>query len=354
MLEKLISEAVGLGASDIHLTEGLSPMLRINGRLRPLTDRPPMNADSLNISVRELLGDNYNKYTKKLYYDFSFSVNGYRLRGHAYRQKGFDAITLRTISAKIPSIKDLNLPDAVRRFVSLRNGLVLVTGTTGSGKSTTLASLIDEINRTQQKHIVTVEDPIEYIHKHNGCMINQREAGVDTHDFAEAVKSAMREDPDVLLVGEMRDLETIGNTITMAETGHLVFATLHTKSAAETIDRIIDVFPASQQQQVRFQLSSVLEGIISQSLLPKKGGGRVPACEILVVNDAIRSLIREKSAPAMIVDQIHTNRKKMGCQTHLQSLADLCAKDLIDYNVAMENAGSETEFLMRMLKTASG
>lgn len=349
MLDKIIFQAVEKRASDIHLTENLPPVLRIDGQLTYLRDYEILDSSTLRKFTEKLLGGNFREYQEKRSFDFSFSTGNYRFRGHIFKQRGTDAIVLRLIPTKIPDISELNLPEAVRKFTLLKNGLVLVTGTTGSGKSTTLASLINEINRTQKKHIITIEDPIEFVHEHNKSIINQREVGSDVLNFANAVRSAMREDPDILLVGEMRDLETIQNTITIAETGHLAFATLHTKSAAETINRIIDVFPPGQQQQIRLQLSSVLQGVISQTLLPKIGGGRVPACELMIVTDGIRSLIREQSPPSAIEDQIQMNYRKLGSQTFQQSLANLYVKGLISYEVAIEHTPSE-EVLRHMIE----
>jgi twitching motility protein PilT len=226
---------------------------------------------------------------------------------------------------------------------------VILSGGTGSGKSTTLASLINEINKTQEKHIITIEDPIEFVHPHGRCVVNQREVGSDVENFADAVRSAMREDPDILLVGEMRDLETIQNAITMAETGHLVFATLHTRSAAETIDRIIDVFPPAQQQQVRVQLSSILQGIISQTLVPSVSGGRVPVCEVMFITDAIKSIIKENGPHSSLKDQILFNHKKLGSYTFEQSLAFLYKKGLINRDIAFEHT-KDIETFKRMVQ----
>lgn len=343
MFDKLLKEAIKRNASDIHLTYGLPPILRINGEIYYLKDYEPLNESVLEKTAEGLLGDNYKKYNEKKSCDSSFSIGESRFRVHVFKQKGLTAIALRLIPIKIPKLHELNLPQAVRRFTLLKSGLVLVTGSTGSGKSTTLASIIDEINDMYRKHIITIEDPIEFIHEHKNCIVHQREIGTDVISYGDAVRSAMREDPDILLVGEMRDLDTIQATLTMAETGHLVFTTLHTKSAAETIDRIIDVFPPNQQQQIRLQLSSVIQGILAQTLIPGKKQGRVPACELLIANDSIRSLIREGGNHNAIVDQILLNHKKLGSQTLNQSLAILYKQDLITRDIAFEYTTNEDE-----------
>lgn len=342
MIDKLLKEAINRKASDIHLTVGLPPIVRIDGEMSQL-DYGVLDEEFIENVAKELLDDNYTKYEENKNYDSSFSLEESRFRVHVFKQKGLTAIALRLIPTKIPKLNELNLPPAMKRFTLLKSGLVLVTGTTGSGKSTTLASIIDEINGMSKKHIITIEDPIEFVHVHKNSIVHQREVGTDVINFKDAVKSAMREDPDILLVGEMRDLDTIQSTITMAETGHLVFATLHTKSAAESIDRIIDAFPSNQQQQVRLQLSSVMQGIVTQTLLPSNKYGRVPACELLIANDSIRSLIREGSSHNAIVDQILINHKRLGSQTFDQSLAILYNKGLISHEVALEYTENEGE-----------
>lgn len=343
MIYDLLREAINRKVSDIHLTKGLPPIVRINGEISQLKGYKTLGREELEEIAKELLGDHYESFLKEDNHDSSFGIDESRFRLHAFRQKGQIAIALRLIPTVIPRLNELNLPPAVRNFTILKSGLVLVTGTTGSGKSTTLASLINEINSMYKKHIITIEDPIEFIHEHKNCIVHQREVGTDVVGFKEAIRSAMREDPDILLVGEMRDLDTIQSTITMAETGHLVFATLHTKSAAEAIDRIIDAFPPNQQQQIRVQLSSVLQGILAQTLLPSKHLGRVPACELLLVTDSIRTLIREGGTHGAIVDQILINHKKLGTQTYNQSLALLYKQGLITHQVALEYTTNEQE-----------
>lgn len=333
--KRILDSAINQDASDIHLTVGIPPTFRINGELYQQKDfevnTPEITEDFMNQLLSE---EHLEKFNKNKELDTSMSYGGKRFRIHTFKQSGADAAVLRLIPSIIPNFKEMGVPPVVKKFTTLHNGLVLITGVTGSGKSTTLASLINEINMNYSKHIVTVEDPIEYVHTHKNSIINQREVGTDVKDFPSAVRAAMREDPDVLLVGEMRDLETIQNAITMAETGHLVFATLHTKSAAESIGRIVDIFPPEQQTQIRTQLASSLKGVISQELLPKIGGGRVPNCEIMIVNDAIRAYIRENTNTNSIVDQIQMNSKELKSQTRLQSLARLVIDKKIEISTA--------------------
>lgn len=342
MLINILEESIEKSASDIHLTKGLPPMLRIDGVLESI-DQLGILEDSI---LKGIAGDlvDEGRYAKRKYLDTSFVYKDFRFRVHVYRQRGVDAITMRLIPSRIPAFDELNLPESIRKFTALKSGLVLITGKTGAGKTTTLASLINDINENQCKHIITIEDPIEFIHEHKKSMINQKEVGMDVHSFADAVRSAMREDPDILLVGEMRDLETIQNAITMAETGHLVFATLHTNNAAESVDRAIDVFPHGKQDQIRIQFANVIQGIVSQQLLPKTGGGRVPLCEVLIANGAIRALIKEKSPPSSINDQLQMNYKKNGSQGIYQGLINLYKNQLIDYPTAMEYAGESETF----------
>lgn len=353
LIYDVINDAIKMKASDIHLTNSIYPMLRVYGKLVALKSYGVMTPERLADQVKLLLDEHLcQKYKKNRYIDSSAELNGYRFRIHIYRQQNADAFALRLIPLEIPEFNSLHLPEVVRKFTLVKNGLVLITGTTGSGKSTTLASIINEINETQSQHIITVEDPIEFLHQHKESVINQREVGNDVLTFADAVKSAMREDPDILLVGEMRDLDTITNAITMAETGHLVFATLHTKSVAETVDRIIDVFPPEQQKQIRIQLANTLQGIVSQSLLPNKDNKRVPACEVLVVNEAVRSIIKEGGSANSINDQIQMNHKRLGCQSMVQSIAWLYNQGLITQEVAFEQA-EDKEMLKRMIIAGS-
>jgi twitching motility protein PilT len=323
-LRALLEEMIEREASDLHITAGERPKIRIDGDItnsRIETVLAPK--DTLQLAYSVLTEQQKKRFETEDELDFSFGIqNLARFRGNCFKQRGCISIVIRQIPFQVKTFEQLQLPPAVAKFAERPRGLILVTGPTGSGKSTTLAAMIDKINREWKGHIITVEDPIEFIHRHQGCIVNQREVGTDTKSFANALKYALREDPDVVLIGEMRDLETIQAGLTIAETGHLAFATLHTNSAAETINRIIDVFPAHQQSQVRAQLSFVLEGIITQTLLPKaKGKGRVMACEILVVTPAIRALIRDDK-----VHQIQSSMqsgKKFGMQTLNDSLYQL-------------------------------
>lgn len=341
---EILLQAHKMGASDVHITVDRPPIFRINGLLMPI-DTPtireelplemqkeirtlaPQDTDAL---LREIMRpDQFEKFLAQGEFDFSYSIPGsLRVRINAFRQRSSTAFVIRLLNTKIPNFGQLGLPEVLFALSRKPHGLILVTGPTGSGKSTTLASMIDLINREQKLHIITLEDPIEYLHCHNQCTINQREIGQDSQSFSSALRAALREDPDVILVGEMRDLETIAIAITASETGHLVLATLHTPGAAETIDRIIDVFPPNQQQQIRVQLANTLEGIVSQLLLPKiDGSGRVPALEILVVTSAIKNLIREGKT-YQIFSHIQTGAK-FGMQTLDMSLRDLYHQHMI-------------------------
>lgn len=354
-LKDILDKAISINASDIHFTNKSHPVARVDGKLVRLTEFNENTPLRLTDIVRDLVDeDQFKKFREEKELDASITYGEVRFRIHLYTQSGSDAIALRVIPKEIPKFKDLGIPPVVRNFTTLQNGLVLITGTTGSGKSTTLASIIDEINDNYSKHIITIEDPIEYIHNHKKSIINQREIGTDVKDFYRAVRAAMREDPDVLLVGEMRDLDTIQNAITMAETGHLVFGTLHTKSVSETVSRIIDIFPPEQQAQVRTQLASSIKAVVSQRLLPKIGGGRVPSCEIMVVNDGIKALIRENSNPNAILDQVQMNARKLGSQTHMQSLAKLIVEKKISSETATEGmTNSEIDLLNSLVVSYS-
>lgn len=315
--------SIELEASDIHITVGSMPVVRVKGRFKKLTENILTNHDTEEMT-REIAGDkNFEKIEKYGECDFSVAVeSGERFRVNAYKQKGNYAIAIRAITSQIPPFETLGLPDILKTFTEKHKGLVLVTGPTGSGKSTTLASLIDIINKNQQRHIITLEDPIEYVHQHKKSLINQREIGQDTESFNSALRAILRQDPDVILVGEMRDLETISIALTAAETGHLVFSTLHTIGAAKTIDRIVDMFPSEQQHQVRTQLSTVCEGVISQQLLQTiDGRNRVVALEVMVSNPAIRNLIRENKTYQ--IQNIIQTGSKYGMQTMDQELVNL-------------------------------
>lgn len=335
-IDELLIKTIELGASDLHITTGLPPVVRLHGELRALDYPKLLPNETRELIYSIMTQEQRDVFERNWEYDFSYSIPGKgRFRVNVYFQRGSVAAAFRTIPVKIPTIEELHLPPVVQEFAMKPRGFVLVTGPTGSGKSTTLAALINIINETRSCHIITIEDPIEFLHPHKKSVINQREVGTDTHSFANALKYALRQDPDVILIGEMRDLETIQTALTAAETGHLVFATLHTVDAPQTIDRIIDVFPPHQQQQVRVQLSGCLQGIISQQLLPTADGkGRVVACEILVATAGIRNLIREGKTH-QIYTAIQTGQK-YGMQTLDMALADLVRRGWITYDTALE------------------
>ncbi len=348
-LRSLLEEMIDRGASDLHLSAGEVPKLRIDGQLENSnygTQLGPRDTQSLAYST--LTEQQKKRFEQEDELDLSFSVqNLSRFRGNVFRQRGTVAMAIRQIPFEILSFQELGLPPVVARLTDKPRGLVLVTGPTGSGKSTTLAAMIDKINRERTGHIITVEDPIEFVHRHKNCLVNQREVGSDTGSFATALKYVLRQDPDVILVGEMRDLETVQAALTIAETGHLAFATLHTNSAAESINRVIDVFPAHQQDQVRAQLSFVLEGVITQTLLPRRiGKGRVMACEIMTATPAIRALIRDQK-----VHQIYSamqTGKKFGMQTLNDALYSLYMRDEVALDELMRVSADQVE-LKRMI-----
>ncbi|EKD56537.1 MAG: hypothetical protein ACD_58C00152G0002 [uncultured bacterium] len=293
-IEKLLAAAIEYKASDLHLAVGVNPILRIDGKLMAIPNQPILDAKTTHSLVLSVMTEEQIKLLEtQRELDFSFGYQDTRFRTNVYYQKGALQASLRLIAHSIPSFQQLGLPPILEKFTNFSQGFVIISGPTGHGKSTTLAALIESINTNRSEHIITIEDPIEYVFEHKKSIISQREVGSDTLSFGKALKSALREDPNILLVGEMRDLETIEAALTLAETGHLVFTTLHTNSAAQTADRIIDVFPAHQQSQVRAQVANVLLGVVSQRLIPKTSGGRVIACEIMIANTAIRNLIRE-------------------------------------------------------------
>ena len=349
----LLMEVVARRASDLHLSAGAPPTVRVRGRLARVENYPVLSGtDTREIVYSILSGDQRQRLETNWQIDFAYSIPGHaRFRVNAYYQRGAIGAAFRLIPFELTSIDQLGLPAAVHDLTRKPRGFVLVTGPTGSGKSTSLAAMLDEINATREEHIMTIEDPIEFLHGHKKCLVNQRELGSDAQSFAEALKAALRQDPDVILVGEMRDLETIATALTAAETGHLVFATLHTQDTAQTVDRIIDVFPPEQQGQVRVQLSVALQGIITQQLLPTAdGSGRVAACEVLVPNPAVRNLIREGKTH-QIYSVLQTS-SAAGMQTMDASLATLVRTEKITRKFA-ETRSSTPEELGRLLGAAS-
>lgn len=345
-IQNLLQEMVQKGGTDLHITTQAPPTVRIHGKLQPLSYPPLTPAETKQIIYAILTDAQKHRFEENLELDFSFGIKGIaRFRANVFMQRGAVAGAFRLIPYEIRTFHQLGLPPVVERICEKPRGLVLVTGPTGSGKSTTLAAMIDKINRERQEHIVTIEDPVEYLHKHQKCIVNQRELHSDTLSFHNALRSVLREDPDVVLIGEMRDLETIEAALRIAETGHLTFATLHTNSCVETINRIIDVFPQNQQSQVRTQLSFVLEGVLCQSLLPRKDGkGRVLAVEILIPNAGIRNLIREDKIH-QIYSMMQTAQATTGMQTYNQSLADLVFRNLITKEVALSRSSNPDELL---------
>jgi len=353
-LPELLKSLVELDGSDLHITTSSPPQVRVHGHLQRLAlpDLGPAETKQLVYSV--LTDAQKKRYEETQELDFSFGIKGLaRFRCNVFNQRGATGAVYRLIPEKIRSFGDLGLPPVIANLSERPRGLVLVTGPTGSGKSTTLAAMIDKINVERHDHILTIEDPIEYIHPHKSCLVNQREVHSDTNSFSNALRAALREDPDIVLIGEMRDLETVEAALKIAETGHLTFGTLHTNSAAQTINRIIDIFPAGQQSQIRTQLSLVLEGIVCQALLPRADGkGRVASLEILVPTPAIRNLIRDDKVH-QIYGAMQTGQEKLGMQTANQSLASLYMKKLITLDVALGNSSNKDE-LQEMINRGVG
>jgi twitching motility protein PilT len=350
----VLNRMVEVRASDVHLSPGFPPAVRVRGKITPLDNYPVLTPQDTREIVYSILNDSQRKaFENNLQLDLAYAIpNVARFRVNVFFQRGAISAAFRHIPEKIESLQTLGLPQVLEEFCRKPRGFVLVTGPTGSGKSTSLASMVDLINEEREEHILTIEDPIEFLHKHKKCIVNQREVGSDATDFSSALKSALREDPDVILVGEMRDLETISTALTAAETGHLVFATLHTQSTAQTVDRIIDVFPPHQQQQVRMQLSIALQGIVTQQLLPTAdGSGRVCATEVLVPSPAIRNLIREGKTH-QIYSAIQTSGS-VGMQTMDSNLAALVRMGKISPQLAMQRA-SVPEELKRLLGPMPG
>jgi twitching motility protein PilT len=353
-LHQLLKTMVERGGSDLHVTTNSPPQIRIDGKLVPLDIPPMMAPETKQLAYSVLTDAQKHRFEEALELDLSFGIKGLaRFRANIFNQRGAVAAVYRQIPYEILGFKELGLPQVVEEICNKPRGLVLVTGPTGSGKSTTLAAMIDKINRERHEHIITIEDPVEFLHQHKSCIVNQRELHADTHSFANSLKSALRQDPDVVLIGEMRDLETIESALRIAETGHLTFGTLHTNSAAQTINRIVDVFPAHQQPQIRAQLSFVLEGILCQTLLPKANGkGRAMAMEILVPNAAIRNLIREDKVH-QIYSMMQTGQSKYGMQTFNQSLATLYFKKNITLQTALARSSNPDE-LQEMISRGAG
>ena len=344
-LSELLHKLSDLAGSDLHITTGTPPLVRVHGEIRPLDGyRPLTSSETKQLAYSVLTDAQKHRFEENLELDFSFGVKGLsRFRANIFNQRGAVGAVFRAIPYEIKSFEELGLPQVVKDLCAKPRGLVLVTGPTGSGKSTTLAAVIDKINKERHEHILTIEDPIEFLHNHKNCIVNQREVNADTRGFANALRTALRQDPDVVLVGEMRDLETIESALRIAETGHLTFATLHTNSAVSTINRIIDVFPPIQQAQVRAQLSLTLEGILCQTLLPKADGrGRALAMEILIPNAAIRNLIREDKVH-QIYSMMQTGQDVHGMQTFNQSLATLFHRRLITRDTAMQRTSNANE-----------
>jgi twitching motility protein PilT len=331
-MNELLKKTIDLGASDLHIVTGAPPKVRMAGELKDLDNYPMLTSDNTQDLCYSIMTEmKRKKFEEKLDVDFSFGIKGVsRFRANVYMQRNSVAGAFRAISFEIPPFEKLGIPKVVQNFTNLSQGFVLITGPTSVGKSTTLAALINKINKEKKCHIITIEDPIEFLFRHGKALISQREMGSDTETFASALKHVLRQDPDVILIGEMRDLETIRSALTAAETGHLVFATLHTNSASETITRIVDVFPAEQQDQIRVQLSSVIQGVITQKLLKGKNDNLVLAMEIMIPNDAVRNLIRENKIP-QIYSAMQAGQEKTKMKTFNQSLIELYNKGLITY-----------------------
>src|SRR4051812_33858928 len=353
-LPELLKTMVDLNGSDLHIATATPPQIRVHGHLQRLALPELAAADTKQLVYSVLTDAQKKRFEESMELDFSFGIKaiGARFRCNVFNQRGAVGAVYRLIPEKIRSFSELGLPAVLANLAERPRGLVLVTGPTGSGKSTTLAAMIDKINLERHDHILTIEDPIEYIHPHKGCLVNQREVHSDTQSFSMALRAALREDPDIVLIGELRDLETVEAALRIAETGHLTFGTLHTNSAAQTINRIIDVFPAHQQSQIRTQLSLVLEGIVCQALLPKLGGGRCCSLEIMIPTPGIRNLIREDKIH-QIYSAMQTGQDKYGMQTANQSLASLHMKKLITIETALGSSSNKEE-LQEMINRGVG
>jgi len=352
-LPELLQRVVELQGSDLHLATRTPPQIRVHGHLQR-TDAPDLTpAETKQLAYSALTDAQKKRFEETQELDFSFGIQGLaRFRCNMFQQRGAIGAVYRLIPEKIRSFQELGLPPVLATLAEKPRGLILVTGPTGSGKSTSLAAMIDKINKERHEHILTIEDPIEFVHQHQGCLVNQREVHADTKSFGNALRAALREDPDIVLIGEMRDLETVEAALRIAETGHLTFGTLHTNSAAQTINRIIDVFPSHQQSQIRTQLSLVLEGIVCQALCPKIGGGRIVSLEIMIPTPGIRNLIREDKVH-QIYSAMQTGQDKFGMQTANQSLATLFMKKQITLDTAMEKSSNKDE-LQEMINRGAG
>lgn len=348
-IEEILAKAKEAGASDVHITVGIPPKMRVNGALITMQGDKLAPADTLEIAAQIMNDKQQQRFEENGECDMSFAIPGQgRYRLNVYKQRGSIAMAFRLVDTQVPSAESLGVPQSVIDLYQKKRGLILVTGPTGSGKSTTLASLIDKINNNREAHVITLEDPIEYLHTHKRSIVNQREIGLDSMNYAHALRAALREDPDVILVGEMRDFETISVAITAAETGHLVLSTLHTIGAASTVDRVIDVFPPHQQQQIRVQLANVLEAVISQQLIPTAdGSGRVAAFEVLHLNPAVRNLIREGKTH-QLTSVMQTNRK-MGMITMDDAILQLYSDYKIDREMALQFAQDQESMKMKLI-----
>jgi twitching motility protein PilT len=350
-IQDLLKYMVEQGASDLHLKVGNAPILRVNGILHPIDNLSRVNReDTVTIAAQILNKKQKQDFNENFEIDFAYSVSGLgRFRCNAFLQRGSIGLVFRAIPMTVPTIEDLNLPLVIKKLALEPRGLILVTGITGSGKTTTLASMIQHINQNRDVHIITIEDPIEYMHRDNRAVINQREVGADTKGFAKALRSGLRQDPDVILVGEMRDLETIDTAITAAETGHLVMSTLHTSDATGTINRIISMYPSYQQGQIRLELAEVLKGILSMRLIPKKDRkGRVPAVEVLIMTDIIRQGIIEPEKTLKIIEYIEAGQSQYGMQSFDQALLELFRNDLITYEQALMHSTRPADFALKV------
>ncbi|MDH4099418.1 MAG: type IV pilus twitching motility protein PilT [Nitrospirota bacterium] len=350
-INDLLKTTVENKASDLHLKVGIPPVMRLDGGLAPMMDQPKLSREDVVALASSIMNNSQKeKFKTKCEVDLAYGVPGLgRFRVNAFQQRGTISMVFRHIPIRIPTIDELKLPKVLEKLALERRGLILVTGTTGSGKSTSLAAMIDHINTTYTDHIITIEDPVEFLHLDKKSIINQREVGIDTDSFSSALRAALRQDPDVILVGEMRDLDTIETALTAAETGHLVMSTLHTTDATETINRIITVFPPHQHQQIRIQLAAVLKGIVSMRLIPKSDGkGRVPAVEVLVATLTVKESIIDSTKTKLIHDIIAAGRSQYGMQTFDQSLLDLYKQGLITYEEALKNASNVDDFVLKV------